>query len=64
MFVGALKGPLPGPSRARLQNEFVQQFPSITLVDVLDDMEEMRKRISDLSFAISILGGSSLPAAA
>jgi predicted lysophospholipase L1 biosynthesis ABC-type transport system permease subunit len=47
----------PGLHRAQLQNAFMEQFPSATLVDVLDDLDEMRKRVNDLSFAISILGG-------
>jgi putative ABC transport system permease protein len=57
MFFGALKGPPPGLHRAQSQNAFMEQFPSATLVDVLDDLDEMRKRVNDLSFAISILGG-------
>jgi putative ABC transport system permease protein len=57
MFAGALKGPADRAARARLQNRFIEQFPNVTLVDALDDIGEIRKRVDDISFAISILGG-------
>ena len=57
IFVGAAKGPIDGAARARLQNEFLVRFPGVTLVDALDDLQEIRKRIADVSSAVSILGG-------
>jgi putative ABC transport system permease protein len=56
-FVGGAKGPPGGVARARLQNGFAAQFPGVTLVDALDDIEEVRKRVADVSKAVSILGG-------
>jgi putative ABC transport system permease protein len=56
MFIGALKGPTPGEDRARLQNAFVEAFPNVTLVDALDEIQEIRNRIADLSVALTILG--------
>lgn len=56
-FIGALKGPPPGDDRARLQNAFVEAFPNVTLVDALDEIQEVRKRIGDLSVALTVLGG-------
>jgi putative ABC transport system permease protein len=56
-FVGGMKGPNDGVARARLQNEFLAQFPGITLVDALDDIEDVRRRIRDISTAVSVLGG-------
>ena len=56
-FVGAARGPTDVTARARLQNEFLAQYPSVTLVDALDDIREIRKRIADVSSAVSILGG-------
>jgi putative ABC transport system permease protein len=56
-FVGAAKGPADIAARARLQNAFLAQYPNATLVDALDDILEIRKRIADVSAAVSILGG-------
>jgi putative ABC transport system permease protein len=56
-FVGAARGPRDGTARARLQNDFLAQYPGVTLVDALDDIEEVRKRVADVSSAVSILGG-------
>jgi len=56
-FVGGMKGPGEEVARARLQNEFLAQFPGVTLVDALDDIEEVRRRIRDISTAVSVLGG-------
>src|SRR5262249_17885477 len=57
MFVGAVKGPPPGPQRARLQREFAAQFPNVTLIDAFDLIAEARKRAGELSFAVSFAGG-------
>ena len=56
-FVGGAKGPADGPARARLQNEFLAQFPGVSLIDALDDIQEVRKRVADVSSAVSTLGG-------
>jgi putative ABC transport system permease protein len=56
-YIGALKGPPPGDDRARLQNAFVEAFPNVTLVDALGEIQEVRKRIGDLSVALTVLGG-------
>lgn len=56
-FVGGAKGPVDGAARARLQNDVLARFPSVTLVDALDDIVEVRKRVADLSAAISFVGG-------
>jgi len=57
MFIGAVKGPPPGAERARLQREFAEQFPNITLIDAFDLVAEVRKRAGELSFAVSFAGG-------
>jgi putative ABC transport system permease protein len=56
-FVGGAKGPADGAARGRLQNDVLSRFPSVTLVDALDDIAEVRKRVADLSAAVSFLGG-------
>jgi len=57
MFIGAVKGPPPGAERARLQREFAEQFPNVTLIDAFDLVAEVRKRAGELSFAVSFAGG-------
>jgi putative ABC transport system permease protein len=56
-FVGAAKGPADNAARARLQNEMLSRYPGMTLVDALDDLSEVRRRIADVSTAVSVLGG-------
>ena len=55
-FTVVLKGPPAGDARAALQNALLDRFPNVTLVDILDDLEEARTRVRDVSFGISILG--------
>jgi putative ABC transport system permease protein len=57
VFVCALKGPPPGPARAKLQNALVERCPNVTVIDALDDIDELRRRVSALSYAVSALGG-------
>ena len=55
-FISVLKGPPPGDARAGLQNGLLDRFPNVTVVDILDDLEDARTRVRDVSFGISILG--------
>jgi putative ABC transport system permease protein len=57
LFVAAAKGPRESRARAQLQNTFVERFPNVTLVDALDDINEIRERIARASTGVSILGG-------
>jgi putative ABC transport system permease protein len=56
-FVGGARGPSDPAARATLQNAFLSAFPAVTLVDALDDISEIRRRIADFSSAVSIVGG-------
>ena len=56
-FVGGARGPSDAASRARLQNRFLAEYPGVTLVDALDDIAEIRRRVADFSSAVSIVGG-------
>jgi putative ABC transport system permease protein len=56
-YVGGAKGPAGAIPRARLQNAFLGRFPEQTLVDALDDIEEVRSRMRDIFTAVSVLGG-------
>jgi len=56
-FIGAVKGPPPGATRAQLQREFVERFPNVTMIDAFDAIAEVRKRAGEISFAVSFIGG-------
>ena len=56
-FLGGAKGPADPAARAALQNAFLARFPGVTLADALDDIEEVRRRVADVSRAVSLLGG-------
>jgi putative ABC transport system permease protein len=56
-YVGAARGPAQIARRAALQNAFLAAYPSVTLVDALDEIGEIRTRVADLSRAVSILAG-------
>jgi putative ABC transport system permease protein len=55
-YVGGAKGPTDPVARARLQNGFLAKYPGVTLVDALDDIESIRRRVADISAFISVLG--------
>jgi putative ABC transport system permease protein len=57
VFVCALKGPPPGLARAALQNALVERCPNVTVIDALDDIDEIRRRVNALSYAVSAVGG-------
>jgi putative ABC transport system permease protein len=55
-LVGVFKGPAERSDRGRLQNTFMDRFPNVTVVDAVDEIDEVRKRIAEASFAVSVLG--------
>ncbi len=57
MFVGAVKGPAPGPERAHMLSDFVDLFPNVTIMDAFDTIAELRRRLGELSFVVSLIGG-------
>jgi len=56
-YVGAAKGPADAAARAGLQNAFTVAFPGVTFLDALDEIQEIRMRVSDVSAAVSAVGG-------
>jgi putative ABC transport system permease protein len=56
-FIGAVKGPPPGDQRAKIQREFIEQFPNVTLIDVYDQVAFVRTKINDVSLAVTFIGG-------
>lgn len=57
MFLGAINGPPPGPSRAAFQRELVERYPNVSVIDVFDLIEVARSIVSNVSFAVSFVGG-------
>jgi putative ABC transport system permease protein len=57
MFIGATRGPVPSAERAQLKRVFIEQFPNVTMIDAVETIAELRKRIGEISFAVSFLGG-------
>jgi putative ABC transport system permease protein len=56
-FFGTAKGPPPGDGRARLQQELIDQFPNVSVIDFYDQAEFMRSKLNDFSLAVNFLGG-------
>jgi putative ABC transport system permease protein len=57
MFIGAIKGPAPGPQRGQMQREIVDRYPNVSVIDVLDIIEIARDIIRNVSLAVSFVGG-------
>lgn len=57
MFIGAVKGPPPGPARAQMLRDFMDLFPNVTMMDAFDTITELRRRLGELSFVVSFIGG-------
>jgi putative ABC transport system permease protein len=59
MFISAIKGPKPGSDgrRAQLQRDLVDRYPNISVIDVLDIIEIARGIVSNISLAVSFVGG-------
>ena len=55
-YVGGAKGPVDLVARAHLQNDVLAAYPSITLVDALDEIEQVRRRVADVGRAVALLG--------
>lgn len=57
MYLSAIKGPPPGAERAQLQREIVDQYPNVSVVDVIDIIEVARGIVHNVSLAVSFVGG-------
>ncbi|NDD63376.1 MAG: FtsX-like permease family protein [Acidobacteria bacterium] len=57
MYISAVRGPAAPAERARLQRELVDRFPNISTIDVRDIIDVAREIVSNVSLAISFVGG-------
>lgn len=57
MYISALRGPETPADRARLQRELVDRFPNVSTIDVRDILDIARDIVSNVSLAISFVGG-------
>jgi putative ABC transport system permease protein len=57
MFIGTTRGPQAGGERAQLKRTFIEQFPNVTMIDAFDTIAELKRRVGEISFAVSFLGG-------
>ena len=57
MYISALRGPNLAADRARLQRELVDRFPNVSTIDVRDIVDVARDIVSNVSLAISFVGG-------
>ncbi len=56
MYVAAIDGPTNPPERSRFQRTVVDQFPNITIIDVMDIVRDVRRILNHVTLAISFIG--------
>jgi putative ABC transport system permease protein len=56
-FVAALNGPGSEKERSRFQRDLVDHFPNITVVDVADILQGVRRILRNITLAVSFIGG-------
>jgi putative ABC transport system permease protein len=57
MFLSAINGPAPGAARARFQRDIVDGYPNVSVIDVFDILDVARSIISNVSLAVTFVGG-------
>jgi len=57
MFLSAINGPAPGAARARFQRDIVDSYPNVSVIDVFDILDVARSIISNVSLAVTFVGG-------
>ncbi len=56
MFIAAIDGPTEPKQRSRFQRVLVDQFPSISIIDVIDIVRDIRRILNHVTLAISFIG--------
>ena len=59
-FIAFMQGPAAAPARARLQRDLVAGFPNVSVIDGLEVIATIRRILSFVTLAISIVGGIAL----
>ena len=57
MFIAPLRAPADVTARARLQHDLVAQFPNVSVIDVREVLETVRRVLANVTLAISVVGG-------
>jgi putative ABC transport system permease protein len=57
MYIGAIKGPADGVTRAQMQRDLIDKYPNVSVVDVRDIIEIARGIVRNVSLAVSFVGG-------
>ena len=59
-FIAFLQGPAETLARARLQRDLVAEFPNVSVIDGIEVIATIRRILSFVTLAISIVGGIAL----
>ena len=59
-FIAFLQGPAEALARARLQRDLVAEFPNVSVIDGIEVIATIRRILSFVTLAISIVGGIAL----
>lgn len=57
MLIAALDGPSSDKDRSRFQRTLIDRYPNITVIDVVDILEGVRKLVNNMTVAVSFIGG-------
>jgi putative ABC transport system permease protein len=57
MFVVTTRGPSDTPTRARLQRDVTARFPNVSVIDVREILTVVRRILSNVTLAVSVVGG-------
>jgi putative ABC transport system permease protein len=57
MYVGGLDGPLDDRSRSRLQRSIVETYPNVSIIDVTELLQRVRRLLGNVSLAVTFIGG-------
>lgn len=57
MLIAALDGPASSKQRSHFQRELLDRFPNITVIDVVDILDGVRKFVNNITTAVSFIGG-------
>lgn len=56
MFIAAIDGPTEQKERSRFQRLIVDRFPSISIIDVMDIVRDIRRLLNHVTLGISFIG--------
>lgn len=57
MMIAALDGPSSDKDRSHFQRALIDRYPNITVIDVVDILEGVRKLVNNMTVAVSFIGG-------